>query len=492
MAFQNHVGPAVGAEEVDELLHLEGLAVKPCLQVAPSALREPLRKGCAVNPTQLFKVCACTGRPWGSREVHLAGQRHCVAEAWQESWRGSCSGAGDRRAREALRLGSPKSCQSQGTSLGLLAGDPCGKSRRGFVRPLAQTCFACQCPVTKNPRHHASRCAVVFQVAAARGLLRFHPAPSVEEVRRNMDTETTPPDTATQLAEMWGEQFLTTSALTAPAASDPGPTRTWTARTRSQEEGHGHFGGAPAAGRTSQSVGGVRAGQDDGQAGSGPRGLFVHAEGRQRIHSTFFPCQSHTGTDGTVGKVANTGVVAPLCDAVQVRGSGAPQEAQASPGGQGHAALRDPPGRHLKFHMLRWDSSTQTMVVDDHRPTMNCTDTESRLQTLVAEAAESTNVIRFHATRPMQNSQTKIIVILELSSRAAVLHRALLDLCGHPIWSLVSASLKQCGALRWHRLWRKSWRASSEDSDGARGCLAPRQRRPLAGRRGTAFPALGT
>ena len=179
---------------------------------------------------------------------------------------------------------------------------------------------------------------------------------------------------------------------------------------------------------------------------------------------------------------------APLCDPVQVRGSGV----QANLGGQGHAALRDPPGRHLKFRMLRWDSSTQTMVVDDHRPTMNCTDTESRLQTLVAEAAESTNVIRFHATRPMQNSQTKIIVILELSSRAAVLHRALLDLCGHPIWSLVSASLKQCGALRWHRLWRKSWRASSEDSDGARGCLAPRQRRPLAGKRGTAFPALGT
>ena len=103
----------------------------------------------------------------------------------------------------------------------------------------------------------------------------------------------------------------------------------------------------------------------------------------------------------------------------------------------------------MTFKMLRWDSQQQAMVVDAHWDTMTFEESADRLKTLVAaEAAVPTNVMRFHATRPMQDNGSKTIVILELSSRAHVLHRALLHLCGHPAWSLISAALHPEGLKR--------------------------------------------
>ena len=102
----------------------------------------------------------------------------------------------------------------------------------------------------------------------------------------------------------------------------------------------------------------------------------------------------------------------------------------------------------LTFRMLRWDSQQQTMVVETHPATMTSDETALRIKTLVEESANTTNVMRFHAKRPMTGSGSKTIVILEISSRAHVLHQALLDLCGHPIWSLVSAALRPEGMKR--------------------------------------------
>ena len=88
------------------------------------------------------------------------------------------------------------------------------------------------------------------------------------------------------------------------------------------------------------------------------------------------------------------------------------------------------------------------MVIDDHRAAMSCDETATLLTSLGEEAAVATHIIRFHATRPMTDDSAKTIVLLQLSSRAHALHKALLALCGHPVWSLVSASLKPEGMRR--------------------------------------------
>ena len=97
------------------------------------------------------------------------------------------------------------------------------------------------------------------------------------------------------------------------------------------------------------------------------------------------------------------------------------------------------------------------MVIDDHRAAMGCD--ETLLTSLGEEAAGATNIIRFHATRPMTDDSAKTIVLLELSSRAHALHKALLAVSGHPVLSLVSASLKPEGTRRTprHRPWPRDW-----------------------------------
>ena len=231
-----------------------------------------------------------------------------------------------------------------------------------FVRPLAQTCSACQCPVTRNPRHHASRCAVVFQVAAARCLLRSHVIPTVEATSQEHGHRAERPGCGHAVGGNVGRTILDYFGPHGPgseAAQGPsGRSRRESRAPPGQREGTWTPARSPsAAAGASQPDGGIRASQADSQAGSGPRGLLVHAEGRQRIHSSLLPrhAESHTGADGTVGEVENkdvdrTGTCAgfhpPPRDAVQVCGSGAPQEVQATPRGQGNAAHGDSPGCH--------------------------------------------------------------------------------------------------------------------------------------------------
>ena len=285
-----------------------------------------------------------------------------------------------------------------------------------------------------------------------------------------MSTETSAPDAATQLAETWGKQFLTTSALMAPAAKRP--------RAHQDEaglnpelpmpkgKGHGHPRKAPRQrqGHRNQSEESelVRmtarlalAHEDSLSMQRADKGFILHFyPGTLNLipalmalspkwKTSMSTAQGHVPDFIPLRVTLFRCVVAELLKFKQLRED---KEMQRTTILQGAIETvdkdKDKDVDQLKFRMLRWDSSTQTMIVDHHRPTMTCTDTESRLQTLAAEAAESANVIRFHATRPMQNSQSKTVVVLELSCRAVVLHRALLDLCGHPIWSLVSASLK--------------------------------------------------
>ena len=76
----------------------------------------------------------------------------------------------------------------------------------------------------------------------------------------------------------------------------------------------------------------------------------------------------------------------------------------------------------------------------------------------IQAAAPASNVVQFHATPPMQGRSAKAIVLFELSTRAHAMHRALLDLSEHPVWSLISPEAMRRMPLHLHEPWRRSWR----------------------------------
>ena len=87
----------------------------------------------------------------------------------------------------------------------------------------------------------------------------------------------------------------------------------------------------------------------------------------------------------------------------------------------------------IKFRMLWWDSQKGGNGVRRDRDPAQEPRGRSR-------SGHAHHPVPCDASNDGRHCET--IVLLELSSRAHALHKALLALCGHPMWSLVSASLK--------------------------------------------------
>ena len=74
----------------------------------------------------------------------------------------------------------------------------------------------------------------------------------------------------------------------------------------------------------------------------------------------------------------------------------------------------------LQYKMLRWHTEGQKMMIDDFRIVVK-----------EPETAEK-NILRFHATRPMQMGHQRTVILLEFSCRAQTLRNALVKLCERP------------------------------------------------------------
>ena len=218
-----------------------------------------------------------------------------------------------------------------------------------MVQPGAR-CMACCRPVTRQPHQHASRCAVVFQLAAAKCLLHQRScSPPLQEPHVQQHGAADGGRCSPTSGRMGIEQLTTgrQAGSSLPGGRTPGP-------DCSQREGRRTPSRAQAETGSETTIrrGGVA--QADGSCESSARGLDSYEEGRRRLYHSFCAgaVKSGSGADGAVGEVEIAGV--------DRRGL---HSQLHSPIQQGTMVDGDDKNKdHMTFRMLRWDTQQQAMV----------------------------------------------------------------------------------------------------------------------------------